>query len=567
MLANAIEAYKAVLKKPEFLDKENEILEAKRQELLEKARVIFPNENISFDTKLSQEKQIQQIAKIQSRLDVYAYTNRKDLDGTRDRIAELNGLENKAENREELLKEIEDLKTKYKVFGRYVEDKDWEDLYRAKFEVLMSDINERLKSPLKDVQIDASELEYYKRIVEDKISKIKMGENPELENSFGRERLAEAVGIIEGILKGDKKQFDVEQILQDKTMLRLIQAFDRPNGLGEMTVNRKDIDIKLNNDYTWTEVIPIKSLWQLTQEEYEFYLAEDANFEDNLFVKLYNLYNEHAKVREKYHEDNEEDKDMIKQKVHKIPEGIYWINTKHRFLLIPLKDNSPSIFRNTNYDKIIFPSTLKGIDKGFISGTGVYEIEFNEGLEEIGEHAFSWCTNLGRYKNMKMPKSLKKIGKYAFHGCYNMAPLILNEGLEEIGDFAFDCVVYSPATIVVIPSTVKKIGSYIVNRDYVKNLGLKNYKGQYIPYELFETWYKAWYTSTDTIYSQHTYADYVDHRPEATTLENIYLFEGDSLEPSMRIDPKELFGSNKSDKLRKIVEKMKEQEKEQEQEK
>ena len=34
----------------------------------------------------------------------------------------------------------------------------------------------------------------------------------------------------------------------------------------------------------------------------------------------------------------------------------------------------------------------------------------------------------------------------------------------------------------------------------------------------------------------------------------------------MRIDPKELYGSNKSEKLRKIVEKMKEQHKEQEQE-
>lgn len=567
MLANAIQAYRAVLRKPEFLDKENEILEVKRQELLEMARVIFPNENISFDTKLSQEKQIQQIAKIQARLDVYAYTNRKDLDGTRKRIAELNGLENKAENREELLKEIEDLKTKYKVFGRYVEDKDWEDLYRAKFEVLMSDINERLKSPLKDVQIDASELEYYKKIVEDKISKIKMGENPELKNSFGKERLAEAVGIIEGILKGDKKQFDVEQILQDKTILRLIQAFDRPDGLEEMTVNKRDISIKIDNDvFMWANVIPIKSLWQLTQEEYEVYLVENDNFEDNLFVKLYNLYNEHAKAKEIEQETKSEDKEIVKQKVHTIPEGITWIKNRHLTTYVqgPLMRR----FRDTNYDKIIFPSTLKGIEGGFISGTGVYEIEFNEGLEEIGAGAFEGCTNLGRYKSMKMPLSLKKIDIDAFHTCSNMAPLILNEGLEEIGDFAFFNSAflygsYSPATIVVIPSTLNEIGRHIVNTSYVNNLGFKNYKGQEIPYELFENWY----TPAHTVHERHAFADYVGHIPESTTLENIYLFEGDSLEPSMRIDPKELFGSNKSDKLRKIVEKMREQQKEQEQEK
>ena len=257
---------------------------------------------------------------------------------------------------------------------------------------------------------------------------------------------------------------------------------------------------------------------------------------------------------------------MIKQKVHKIPEGITWIKEKYRFPYydVPLVNR----FRNINYDKIIFPSTLKVIESGFINGTGVYEIEFNEGLEEIGAGAFEGCTNLGRYKSMKMPLSLKKIDINAFHTCSNMAPLILNEGLEEIGDFAFFNSAflygsYSPATIVVIPSTLKEIGRHIVNTSYVENLGFKNYKGQEIPYELFENWY----TPAHTVHERHTFADYTEFIPERTTLENIYLFEGDSLEPCMRIDPKELFGSNKSDKLRKIVEKMKEQEKEQEQEK
>ena len=562
MLTDAIQAYKAVLREPELLDKENEILEAKRQELLKMARVIFPNENITFDTKLSQEKQIEQIAKIQARIDVYAYTNRKDLDEIRTRIVELNGLENKAENREELLKEIEDLKTKYKVFGRYVEDKDWEDLYMAKFEVLMSDINQRLESPLKNAQIDANELEYYKRIVKDKI---KMGENPTLENSFGKERLAEGVRIIEGILKDDKNQFDAQEILQDKMKLRLIQAFSRPNGLEEITVNKDEINIRLDNDvFRWANVIPIKSLWQLTQEEYGFYLAEDANFEDDLFVKLYSLYNEHAKEREIEQQNNEEDKEFVKQKVHKIPEGITWIKNRDRspYFDIPLLRK----FRITNYDKIIFPSTLKGVEFGFINGTGVYEIEFNEGLEIIGDRAFEYCPNLGRYKNMKMPQSLKKIGKSAFCHCRNMAPLILNEGLEEIGERAFCNVysndVYSPANIIIIPSTVNRIGGHIVADYYVKNLGFKNYKGQDIPYELFENWY----TPEQVVRERDAFTDHTRIIPESTTLENIYLFDGDSLEPSMRIDPKELFGNNKSDKLRKIVEKMKEQQKEQEQE-
>lgn len=326
MLANAIEAYKAVLRKPEFLDKENEILEAKRQELLEMTRVIFQNENISFDTKLDQEKQIEEIAKLQARLDVYAYTNRKDLDGTRKRIAELNGLENKAENREELLKEIEDLRTKYKVFGRYVEDKDWEDLYMAKFEVLMSDINQREESPLKDAQIDTAELEYYRRIVQEKIKEIINGRNEELKRAFGKERLAEAVKLIEDILKDGKKQFDVEQILQNSSMLRLILAFDRPDGLEKMTLNRDEAIAEINPDFKWIKIIPLKSIFQVTQLKYD-YLVGEINTKSNLYAALYRIHNEHLKEENINLQESSNDGQKL---TYTIPEGITEICPKKR---------------------------------------------------------------------------------------------------------------------------------------------------------------------------------------------------------------------------------------------
>ena len=137
-----------------------------------------------------------------------------------------------------------------------------------------------------------------------------------------------------------------------------------------------------------------------------------------------------------------------------------------------------------------------------------------------------------------------------------------NEGLQEIADFAFTGWGCGPDTVLIIPSTVKKVGKQICikNGDIIRNLGFKNYKGQDIPYELFENWY----TPEQVVRERDAFADHTRIIPESTTLKNIYLFEGDSLEPCMRIDPKELFGSNKSDKLRKIVEKMKEQEKEQE---
>ena len=283
-----------------------------------------------------------------------------------------------------------------------------------------------------------------------------MGENPELENSFGKERLAETVGIIEGILKGDKKQFDVEQILQDKTMLRLIQAFDRPNGLEEMTVNNSDANLRLNNGkFIWADILPLKTIWQLGQPEWEIYLDKKNN-EYNPYVTLFDMYNEHIEKLQK--ENNKEDEKNRNQKVHIIPEGIKYItDAKPKFML----ETRWTSIRSRNYYKIVFPSTLKGIKTDFINGTGVYEIEFNEGLEEIGAGAFAGCPNLGRYKRMKMPQSLRKIEREAFYNCCNMAPLILNEGLEEIGSYALYNVysdeVFSPETTVIIPSTVQKL--------------------------------------------------------------------------------------------------------------
>jgi len=91
----------------------------------------------------------------------------------------------------------------------------------------------------------------------------------------------------------------------------------------------------------------------------------------------------------------------------------------------------------------------------------IIEVNFNEGLEEIGMYAFEGQN----IKKIITPPTLKVIGNYAFANQANqinnpdsLEQIILNEGLTTIGNYAFN----NPrATIVAdlyIPSTITSVG-------------------------------------------------------------------------------------------------------------
>lgn len=505
------------------------------------ASVVLPDEEFYKDEMPDEESEIRELAKIQAKLEIYAYTHKKDIDKIRSRIEELLKQEVRVKDKEKMLDELDEIKTKYKVFGRYIEDNDWENLYRVKFNVLMSDINESLDSPLRHGQVEAKEFEYYKKIIEDKISEILMAQNPELEKTFGSKNLPQAIKLIQSILKNGKKTFDFEQILKDKNLLRLILAFDRPNGIEKMTLNKDEAKIDFYEYFEWAKTIPVKSLHQLTEPEYSFYV-NGINVEENMYVELYKIHDDYVRALQQ----EKETKDEGEPKTHTVPEGIVRIgkigidtvkSDRQREHILKIHR-----FRQENYDKIIFPSTLKYIGKGFIDNTYITEIEFNEGLEEIGKGAFQFCSNLGRYKNITFPTTLKKIDAFAFYNCFNMAPAIFNEGLEEIGTMAFynnyDERLYSPSNIIILPHTIKKVGESIVNDQFVKNLGFKDYRGQDIPERLWVAWIGK-----------------EDNPRLAESLEKIFLFRGDSLKPYMEIDTKRIKEAivNRSEVLRELV--------------
>lgn len=445
-LAQTVKIYKSLLKDVDTENQTRKILEAKKQELLEMIKVVAPEKVSNIKEGTDEESKIREIARLQGILELYAFTHKEDINQLRQRIQELELAEKTDKNRDELLNELSDIRVKYKVFGRYIKDEDLENLYKVKFYVLMLDINKRKESPLKVIS-DKRELECYKKIVEEKIEQILEGTNPHLKKAFGEEQLKNAISIIKQWIKGEQKTFQIEDILQDRTVLSLILAFDNPQGIEKISIDKEKVDTNLyENIFEWENQIPIKGIWELRKLE-----ETPITDEDKLYLRLYNMYEENQK--------NDNDKNRTSaglsyKRVSKIPDGI--IRLKH---IVNWRQRNVVSTNLENSNKIIFPYTLKSIgERAFYSEFDPFkqllDVEFNEGLEEIGYSAFRNCWNLGKYKTIELPSTLKEIGGSSFCNCYSLHNIKLNEGLKEIRHYAFDgCGI----RVLFLPSSVERI--------------------------------------------------------------------------------------------------------------
>ncbi|MGC7153957.1 leucine-rich repeat protein [Metamycoplasma hominis] len=119
--------------------------------------------------------------------------------------------------------------------------------------------------------------------------------------------------------------------------------------------------------------------------------------------------------------------------------------------------------------KVTIPSSIKEIGKGAFSGCrNLKEVILNEGLEKIGDEAFSST----KIESITIPGSIKEIGGYAFSSCKNLKEVILNEGLEKIDYGTFQDTNIESITI---PGSIKEIGGYAFSG--CTNLKEVTYKG------------------------------------------------------------------------------------------
>lgn len=113
---------------------------------------------------------------------------------------------------------------------------------------------------------------------------------------------------------------------------------------------------------------------------------------------------------------------------------------------------------NTSIFEVKFPTTLKSIgNKAFYGCTNLHTVSFTNGLESIGDQAFS-TTNL---KTVTIPGSVKELGINVFNNTA-LESVVIEEGVTYLSDGIFlSC---TSLTTVDLPSSLQSIGEEAFKR-------------------------------------------------------------------------------------------------------
>lgn len=127
------------------------------------------------------------------------------------------------------------------------------------------------------------------------------------------------------------------------------------------------------------------------------------------------------------------------------------ISKKHVKVLDGTEVISINAFTQCKIEEVIFPASLKIIDEmAFTDCEMLKSVKFGNGLKAIGRSAFAWCRSL---KHVALPSSLEHISRCAFFGS-GLKDINLNEGLKSFEAEAFS---YTQIKELYIPSSVERI--------------------------------------------------------------------------------------------------------------
>ena len=181
--------------------------------------------------------------------------------------------------------------------------------------------------------------------------------------------------------------------------------------------------------------------------------------------------------------------------------------------------------KEDNY-KVVVPPNTKIIGVQAFDSLYIEEVILPDGLEEIDNYAFHFCSNL---KKINFPSSLKRIGKYAFYNCSRLEEIVLPEGLEEICDEAFaSCILLEK---VIIPKSVISIGSGAFDRCMNLHYILTDLKEKPDGWDenFYEEFAVSYYKTLEVIYGS-TVVPNIDLSYEVVLAKDLEDYEYDILE-------------------------------------
>lgn len=116
-------------------------------------------------------------------------------------------------------------------------------------------------------------------------------------------------------------------------------------------------------------------------------------------------------------------------------------------------------FYNSEIESVKLPDSIKKIcDEAFSTCHNLKEINFGNGVQQLGNYVFSWNEKLTK---IELPPSLQEVGGYAFYKS-NIKSITLNEGLSNIVQGAF---VGTHIEKLYIPGSVKHIGKGAISEN------------------------------------------------------------------------------------------------------
>ena len=102
-----------------------------------------------------------------------------------------------------------------------------------------------------------------------------------------------------------------------------------------------------------------------------------------------------------------------------------------------------------------YPKNLKSSGSSVFKNAGIKTITVKEGVTDVWGDAFNNANNL---EKVVLPSTLKSIGTYAFNDCYSLKSINIPDSVEKIGGYAFDdC---TSLTSINYPSSLTSIGGY-----------------------------------------------------------------------------------------------------------
>ena len=351
---------------------------------------------------IGDENILKDLAFIERELEIYTSKNKDKIISYLDEIGRIASTSLNVNNKEELLKKLEDIELNFLVFRAYGKNLITEDyletLYKIKFQVLTYSPNGICES-LANYKMHDSELEYYKEIISTKIYFFRSGIDVNLNDFFEEDRLF-AIEAISQIIKTNNI-YDPEEILKDKLKLNLTLALNDKEGLKNFYLNypfsKDDIEKICPNLYRIVNEGSWKNLFRINEKpSIELWLWLYHLEKQNLGINLFTLLKKHIDLGE------EENK-------YYFPEGIEHIS-------LDLFGGSGVLLnlRKEMEDKIvIMPKSLVSLDTSLFRNVSLEGLYLNDGLEYLMDRSIK-CKSL---KTLVIPSTLE-----------NFSSLILDEG-------------------------------------------------------------------------------------------------------------------------------------------